>query len=57
MNKMQEFECKKCGKRFEELVAEGECPTCPHCGSSEVVLIPSQLTVPKHGKHASWKVT
>ncbi len=28
-----EYECSKCGRRFEELVsAGGEAPACPHCG-------------------------
>jgi putative FmdB family regulatory protein len=57
MRKLLEFKCSKCGKHFEELVEEGEQPVCPHCGSSEVVYISPQLTVPKHGKHGSWGVT
>jgi putative FmdB family regulatory protein len=57
MKKLVEFECKKCGWRFEDLVEEGEQVVCPHCGSTEVATIPPQLTVPKHGKHESWRVT
>lgn len=57
MKKLVEFECKKCGKHFEELVEEGEQIVCSHCGASEVVAIPPQVTVPKHGKHESWRVT
>lgn len=57
MKKLVEFECKKCGERFEELVEEGEQLVCPKCGSNEIVSTPPQLTVPKHGKHASWRVT
>jgi putative FmdB family regulatory protein len=33
-----EFECAKCGNRFEELVSAGtEDAVCPECGSREVV--------------------
>jgi len=29
-----EFECKKCGNRFEELLsATAESPACPECGA------------------------
>jgi putative FmdB family regulatory protein len=31
-----EFECAKCGARFEELVPLGETAPCPQCKSSEV---------------------
>jgi putative FmdB family regulatory protein len=31
-----EFECEKCGARFEELVKAGEKAPCPRCKSSEV---------------------
>ena len=31
-----EFECSKCGARFEELVRAGEKSACPSCGSEEV---------------------
>ena len=31
-----EFECGKCGARFEELVKPGETAPCPQCKSSEV---------------------
>jgi putative FmdB family regulatory protein len=31
-----EFECAKCGTRFEELVPAGETAPCPRCKSSEV---------------------
>jgi putative FmdB family regulatory protein len=31
-----EFECAKCGARFEELVRAGETAPCPQCKSSEV---------------------
>lgn len=58
MKKLLEFECKKCGKHFEELVEnEREQLKCPSCGSIEVISVPSQLTVPAHGKHGSWKVS
>ena len=26
-----EYKCRKCGKRFEELVKIGETPECPRC--------------------------
>jgi putative FmdB family regulatory protein len=31
-----EFECAKCGARFEELVAAGAKAPCPQCKSSKV---------------------
>ena len=31
-----EFECAKCGTRFEELVPAGQTAPCPQCKSSEV---------------------
>ena len=31
-----EFECSKCGARFEELVQVGKTAPCPECESSEV---------------------
>ena len=31
-----EFECSKCGTRFEELVPAGQAAPCPQCESSEV---------------------
>jgi putative FmdB family regulatory protein len=31
-----EFECAKCGARFEELVPAGETAPCPQCKSSDV---------------------
>jgi putative FmdB family regulatory protein len=31
-----EFECAKCGARFEELVSAGAKAPCPQCKSSEV---------------------
>jgi putative FmdB family regulatory protein len=31
-----EFECAKCGTRFEELVKAGQTTPCPQCKSSEV---------------------
>ena len=31
-----EFECPKCGTRFEELVGAGAKAPCPQCKSSEV---------------------
>ena len=31
-----EFECGKCGARFEELVRAGEAAPCPQCKSSDV---------------------
>jgi putative FmdB family regulatory protein len=31
-----EFECAKCGARFEELIPAGETAPCPQCKSSDV---------------------
>lgn len=28
-----EYNCKKCGQDFEELVFGDALPSCPHCGS------------------------
>jgi putative FmdB family regulatory protein len=38
-----EFECAKCGARFEELVRAGEAAPCPRCKSSEVTRRYSQI--------------
>jgi putative FmdB family regulatory protein len=38
-----EFECSKCGARFEELVNTGETAPCPRCKSSEVTRRYSQI--------------
>jgi putative FmdB family regulatory protein len=39
-----EFECAKCGTRFEELVPAGETAPCPQCTSSEVRRRYSQIS-------------
>ena len=34
-----EFRCRKCGKKFEEIIKGSEkrdAAKCPHCGSSQV---------------------
>jgi putative FmdB family regulatory protein len=31
-----EFECTKCGARFEEIMKAGQTAPCPHCKSSDV---------------------
>ena len=28
-----EYQCRKCGRRFEQLVRTGSRPACPDCGS------------------------
>ena len=38
-----EFECSKCGTRFEELVKAGETAPCPQCKSPEVTRRYSQI--------------
>ena len=38
-----EFECSKCGTRFEELVKPGETAPCPQCKSPEVTRRYSQI--------------
>jgi putative FmdB family regulatory protein len=38
-----EFECSKCGARFEELVRAGQTAPCPQCKSSEVTRRYSQI--------------
>jgi putative FmdB family regulatory protein len=42
-----EFECAKCGARFEELVRAGEAAPCPQCRSSEVRKLLSQIGEPR----------
>ena len=39
-----EFECSKCGARFEELVRAGETSPCPACGSQQVERRYSQIS-------------
>ena len=31
---LYDFKCRKCGKKFEELVRLGETPDCPKCGAA-----------------------
>ena len=31
-----EYQCKKCGHEFEQLVIGQDCPACPKCESKEV---------------------
>ena len=38
-----EFECQKCGARFEEIVQAGQTAPCPQCKSSEVKRRYSQI--------------
>ena len=38
-----EFECQKCGARFEEIVPVGQAAPCPQCKSSEVKRRYSQI--------------
>ena len=42
-----EFECAKCGARFEELVSAGAKAPCPQCKSSEVERRYSQIGEPR----------
>ena len=42
-----EFECSKCGARFEELVPTGETAPCPQCESFEVARRYSQIGEPR----------
>ena len=42
-----EFECQKCGARFEELVSAGAKAPCPQCKSSEVTRRYSQIGEPR----------
>jgi putative FmdB family regulatory protein len=53
-----EFECTKCGARFEELVPVGETAPCPQCKSSEVErryspIGEGRVPVGLHGKAAA----
>ncbi|MBQ1845269.1 MAG: zinc ribbon domain-containing protein [Desulfovibrio sp.] len=39
---LYDFECKACGRRFEELVFEGDGnPPCPGCGCTDVYQLPA----------------
>jgi putative FmdB family regulatory protein len=42
-----EFECSKCGARFEELVRAGGTAPCPQCKSSDVTRRYSQIGEPR----------
>ncbi len=42
-----EFECAKCGARFEEIVKAGQTAPCPQCKSSEVKRRYSQIGEPR----------
>ena len=42
-----EFECSKCGARFEELVPAGQTAPCPQCKSFEVQRRYSQISEPR----------
>jgi putative FmdB family regulatory protein len=53
-----EFDCRKCGARFEELVPAGGTAPCPQCKSSEVARLFSPISEPRvpvglHGKAAA----
>lgn len=42
-----EFECERCGARFEELVAAGAAPpACPQCGSAAARRLLSNVSPP-----------
>jgi putative FmdB family regulatory protein len=42
-----EFECTKCGARFEELTRPGDTAPCPQCKSSNVTRRYSQIGEPR----------
>ena len=42
-----EFECRKCGTRFEELVKAGQTSPCPQCKSPDVERRYSQIGEPR----------
>jgi putative FmdB family regulatory protein len=53
-----EFDCGKCGARFEELVRAGGIAACPACGSDDVERRFSPISEPRvpvglHGKAAA----
>ena len=52
---LYDFECKACGRRFEELVFDGDAnPPCPVCGCTDVYQLPASPS-PMPGQHsASW---
>jgi putative FmdB family regulatory protein len=49
---MFEFVCRTCGERFEEIRSrdpEQPAPTCPECGSEQVVKLFSSFASPSAG--------
>jgi putative FmdB family regulatory protein len=40
-----EYDCPKCGLRFEVLVRDGSHPPCPQCGAAEPVKVLSMFAV------------
>lgn len=37
---MYEYECGKCGRRFEDLAGSGDpCPPCPECGGETAKMV------------------
>jgi putative FmdB family regulatory protein len=52
-----EFDCRKCGARFEELTSVGGSAACPNCRSEDVERRFSPISEPRvpvglHGKAA-----
>jgi putative FmdB family regulatory protein len=43
---LYEFECRACGRRFEELVTASQKPLCPACGQPEPDRLLSNISPP-----------
>lgn len=41
-----EFECERCGERFEELIAAEAAVACPACGSADARRLYSSVSPP-----------
>ena len=42
---LYEFACRRCDRRFEELVRRGETPSCPGCASHDLERLMSAAAI------------
>lgn len=47
---LREYACRSCDHRFEELVSEGERPSCPKCGARKLTRRFSAFAVASGGR-------
>ena len=51
---LREFECPKCGHKFEEIQGDdGEKVECPKCGAEAERI---RISLSSYGKNSSWPV-